>query len=185
MLLNIALPPEYGSMIQYTATRKLHIPIASLSIVDNVGHILYYFFFLWFIDKLKGIPLWKMFIFSNIARVFTVLLASIYFDTPQWVQLASRFLYGLIGKLGWDLLSLPLIGRIGKFLPEGFESTILVIIISTSSMAGTLSGKLGSIQQKKYGIKNGYYERGMEVFQFNYLITTGLVIIAPIFLAWG
>jgi hypothetical protein len=146
LLLSNIFPPDYSSMIQYMFTKKLSVPLATLSIVDNVGVILYYFFFLWLINKLKGIPLWKMFVFGNLSKVFNILQASVFFDIPHWGQLTCRFLNNLTGRLSSDFFLLPIIGRIGKFLPEGFESTGVVVIISCLNFAGTTSGKLGSNQ---------------------------------------
>ena len=80
---------------------------------------------------------------------------------------------------------LPLIGRISKYLPEGFESTGVVVIIACSNFAGATSAGLGATQQENYQIDNGYYDRGLNLFVFNYGIMVGLVIIAPLFLAWG
>ena len=80
---------------------------------------------------------------------------------------------------------LPLIGRISKYLPEGFESTGVVVIIACANMSGTTSAKLGGTQQGNYMIDNGYYDRGFDLFVVNYAIMVALVVAAPLFLAWG
>jgi hypothetical protein len=151
-------------------TKKLGVSVQTLAIVDNVGLICYYFFFLWLINKLKGVPLWKLFVLGNLSGVIGVLQMSVFFDLPVWAQLASRFIFGLVGQLSSDFFLLPLIGRISKYLPEGFESTGVVVIIASLNFSGTTSAKLGSNQQADYMIKDGYYDRGLPLFVLDYAI---------------
>ena len=60
-------------MIQYIYTKKLDVSVQNLAIVDNIGLIFYYFFFLWLINKMKGVPLWKLFVLGNLSGLFGVL----------------------------------------------------------------------------------------------------------------
>ena len=172
-------------MIQYMYTKKLGVSIFALSVIDNVGVIIYYFAFFWIINKINGVPLWKLFIIGNISGLITVLQMTVFFDLPTWVQIASRFIVGLIGGLQSDFFMLPLVGRVSKYLPEGFESTGIVVIISSLNFTATLSSKFGAIQQDDYMIKDGYYERGLPLFVVDYAIQVLLAVVAPIFLAWG
>jgi hypothetical protein len=166
-------------------TKKLGVSVQTLAIVDNLGLICYYFFFLWLINKLKGVPLWKLFVLGNLSGIFGVLQITVFFDLPIAAQLASRFIFGLVGQLSSDFFVLPLIGRISKYLPEGFESTGVVVIIASLNFSGTTSAQLGATQQNKFMIHDGYYDRGFPLFVLDYAIQVGLAIVAPLFLAWG
>lgn len=172
-------------MIQYIFTKKLGVSVQDLAIVDNVGGILYYIAFLSFINKLKGVPLWKLFILGNLSNLAMLFEFAPFFDFPNWLQLVIRFCYGMVSRLGSEMYLMPLMGRINKYLPEGFESTGVVIIVSMSNFTGTTGSRLGAHQQAKFEIKNGHYDRGLPLLVLNYAIKVGLVILAPIFLAWG
>jgi len=50
-------------------TKKIGVSIKELAIVDNVAGIVYYFGFLWLLPKVKNVPLWKLFVFGNLARI--------------------------------------------------------------------------------------------------------------------
>jgi hypothetical protein len=172
-------------MVQYIYTKKLNVSVQTLAIIDNVGLICYYFFFLWLINKLKGVPLWKLFILGNLSGLVNVFQMSVFFDLPMWVQLSSRFISGLFLQMSGDFFILPLIGRISKYLPEGFESTGVVVIIASLNFSGTESAQLGASQQIGFGIHDGYYDRGLPLFVLDYAIQVGLAVVAPLFLAWG
>jgi hypothetical protein len=85
LLLNNVFPPAYGTMIQYIFTKKLGVSVQDLAIVDNVGGILYYIAFLSFINKLKGVPLWKLFILGNLSNLAMLFEFAPFFDFPNWL----------------------------------------------------------------------------------------------------
>lgn len=172
-------------MVQYILTQKIGISIEELAVVDNFSGVIYYFLFLALIDKVKHTPLWKLFVYGNLARLSSVLLFSIFLNWPVQVQIGSRFVYYIFSRFTTDFFVVPLVVRISKHLPEGFESTGVVVILSLSYTASTYSGILARKQQTIYHIKNGYYERGFEMFVTNLFIAVGLAVIAPLFLAWG
>jgi hypothetical protein len=84
-----------------------------------------------------------------------------------------------------DFFLLPVVGRISKYLPEGFESTGVVVVVSLLNFAYTACGKLGSSQQHSFHVRSGYYERGMNLFLLDFAIMTGMIMIAPVFLIWN
>jgi hypothetical protein len=95
--------------------------------------VVYYFVFLLVLNRMKGASLWKCFLIAGVANgISTLLQFSFFFNdyVPIWIPLACRFLLSLVGGLSVDLLLMPLIGRVSKYLPEGFESTGVVVIIS-------------------------------------------------------
>ena len=185
MLINFILPPDYSGVIQYMLTKKIGVSIKELAIVDNVAGIAYYFAFLWVLPKIKNVPLWKLFVFGNLARIAGMVQITVFYDFSFYIQIISRFVFYLISRLTSDFFLVPLVARISKHLPEGFESTGVVVIVSLLNFSSIFGSTIGSKQQKSYHIKNGYYERGLEMFTINQLIAVGLVVAAPLFLAWG
>ena len=99
--------------------------------------------------------------------------------------MSCRFLWSLVNGLAVDLLLMPMVGRISKYLPEGFESTGVVVIISGLNFFSSVQSELGANQISKYGVGNGYYERAMPVYVINYAIQMAIFISAPLFLIWG
>jgi hypothetical protein len=131
-------------MVQYIYTKKLSVPISLLSIIDNTGLVLYYLFFLSIINKLKGVPLWKMYVFGNMAKLFNVLQATVFFPVPIWLQLSLRVVNSLSMRLSGEFFILSLIARVGRYLPEGFETTGVVATLSTLNLSSAVCIRLGS-----------------------------------------
>lgn len=146
MLVNIILPPDYSGVVQYILNKKHQISITNLAIVDNLSGILYYFFFLWLLPRVKNQPLWKLFLWANIARLSNLASITVFFEFPIVVQYFTRFLGMSIGRLTTDFFLVPLVGRVSKHLPEGFESTGVVVIAALVNFAGLSSSALG-VQQ--------------------------------------
>lgn len=90
-----------------------------------------------------------------------------FFDYPFYIQILSRFVFYVISRLTSDFFLVPLVARLSKHLPEGFESTGVVVIVSLLNFSSIFGSALGAKQQKSYHIKNGYYERGLEMFTIN------------------
>lgn len=146
MLLNFVLPPDYSGVVQYMLTKKIGISIQNLAIVDNCAGIAYYFFFLWILPRIKNVPLWKLFVFGNLARLAGMIQFTVFYDYPIIVQYASRAIHLLVGRLTSDFFLVPLVARISKHLPEGFESTGVVVIVSLMNFSGIFGATLGSKQ---------------------------------------
>lgn len=140
MFLNLMLPPSAGETYNYILTRRAGVSIAFLAIVDNVAQIVYYFVFLYVLNKMKGATLWKCFVIAGIANCISYLLQFPFFFSeflPLYVILGCRFMYSLVFNLAVDLLLMPMVGRISKYLPEGFESTGVVVVISGVNLFST------------------------------------------------
>jgi hypothetical protein len=185
LLICFVLPPNIFGMVTYVLTKKVGMTIEYLAIVDNVSGVVFYFIFLIIIPKIKSVPLWKLFVYGNLARLSFVLLYPIFFDSPMWLIISTRILYQITSRFTRDFFIVPMVVRISKHLPEGFESTGVVVVLAASYTASNYSTIFGKDQQIHYKIKNGYYNRGLEMFVFNQFLTVALTVISPLFLAWG
>jgi hypothetical protein len=187
MYLNMTFPPA-PAMYDYILTKKGGMSVTALSVIDNTASIIYYFVLLVVINKVKNVPLWKMFIIAGFANNLSYMMLFSYFftETLSHFQIGCfRFIWSLINFLAVDLLLMPIIGRISKFLPEGFESTGVVVVISGLNLCGVFQGKMGVAQLDKWGIMDGYYERALPVYFINFAIQMGIYMSAPLFLFKG
>ena len=188
MYLNMTLPPSSGGTYDYLLVKKGGLSIAELSVIDNVASIIYYFIFLIVLNKMKGVALWKLFLIAGVANNFSYLLQFPFFFSESlhpWVLGGFRFTLGLFNSLAVDLLLMPMVGRISKYLPEGFESTGVVVVVSGLNFCSVIQGNLGGNQITKYGIKDGYYQRAMPVYVLNFAIQLGIYALSPLFLFKG
>jgi hypothetical protein len=182
------LPPTAAETYNYILTRRANITIALLAVIDNIAQIVYYFVFLYVLNKMKGVALWKCFIVAGIANAIAYLLQLPFFFSEQlsiYLILTCRFLYSLVFNLAVDLLLMPMVGRVSKYLPEGFESTGVVVVISGVNFFSTLQNQFGADQIMNYKIGNGYYDRAIPVYKLNFAIMVSLFASAPLFLSWG
>lgn len=133
MYLNMTLPPSSGGTYDYLLTKKAGLSIAELSLIDNIASVIYYFIFLIVLNKMKGVALWKLFLIAGVANNLAYLMQFPFFFSESLTPLilgGCRFVWSLINFLAVDLLLMPMVGRISKYLPEGFESTGVVVVVS-------------------------------------------------------
>jgi len=133
MYLNMTLPPSSGGTYEYLLTKKAGLSIAELSLIDNIASVIYYFIFLIVLNKMKGVALWKLFLIAGVANNLAYLMQFPFFFSESLTPLilgGFRFVWSLINFLAVDLLLMPMVGRISKYLPEGFESTGVVVVVS-------------------------------------------------------
>ena len=81
-----------------------------------------------------------------------------------------------------SLMFITITGRISKFLPEGFESTGVTIIISCFNFSQTIGQYLGSVILQYYKVDDGYYSRleGPQLIGFGLSIL--IIFACPLFL---
>jgi hypothetical protein len=74
MFLNMTFPPSAGETYNYIITRQAGVSIAFLSLIDNSAQVIYYFVFLFVLNKMSGAKLWKCFIIAGMANGVATLL---------------------------------------------------------------------------------------------------------------
>ena len=141
---------------------------------------------------LSGIAKIGQYIKYSFILAGSLIAFSIYLLISSSVIFADRFdkteyaiFYTLIDCL-WNIsikmFYITVTGRISKFLPEGFESTGVTLIIACFNLSQTAGQLLASEILLHYNVKAGYYGR----LEFPQLIALGsnivLNFICPIFL---
>lgn len=144
--------------------------------------------FIFLIDKLKGISFWKLIIFAQLMSAFG-LGFSIFNIYAMYLGVPLAFAMSLFGNtiqsLGGDLLLIPMIGRISKYLPDGFESTGITVIIALQNVTVLGNNQFSATEMTTYGIDKGYYDRTKWPMAWNTAAQVLLMFLAPLFLGWG
>jgi hypothetical protein len=94
-----------------------------------------------------------------------------------WVQT-------MITNFTQNLPQIATIGRFTSYLPEGFESTGVTILVSVMNMGVLSSGLLASVELQAYNVYAGYYERARTPMNMNCWISLGVCFATPLFVAW-
>lgn len=76
------------------------------------------------------------------------------------------------------------IGRYGKLLPEGFETTGVSLILAFFNLGATLQGSITLKQLRKFDVKAGYYKRIENPCILNFAILVVLNFGSSFFLGW-
>lgn len=182
------LPPSLLTLFRYVLKGQGGWSVELLAFNNFCSGIIYSFLLLWFVNKIKGVAFHKLVTWGTILQggsylcFFLILFPAM---VPKWFLFVYRIFFTIINNLGSDLLLIPMIGRISKHLPEGFESTGITIVISFVNLGSSLNQMFSGIEQKRFGIHNGYYERTRGAHLLNSLLQILLILAAPFFLYRG
>ena len=112
--------------------------------------------------------------------ICTTVIYSDKFDQTEYavIYTGAQCLY----NLSRNLIYITIIGRISKYLPEGFESTGMTLLIASYNISLTSGQYIASEILSYYNVKAGYYDRleGPQVIAL--ISTTLLTAVCPIFL---
>jgi len=182
------IPPPLQGLFYYIILGEGGWTIELLALNDLIVGLVYSFGFILYLNKIKGAKFHRLVIFGQFVATIGYLgyLPWLYIRSiPLFYMFIIRTFVFILQSLGADLLIVPIVGRISKVLPEGFESTGITVAISFYNFSGILGQIIGSKQIHAYGCVNGYYERTWSPFVMNGFIFTSLVAAAPLFLSWG
>lgn len=180
--------PILGDLMNYILMGSGRWSYDVLSYNNLLFGIGYSVAFMLLIDKLKGIPFWKLIIFAQFLTAFG-LGFSIFNIYGMYIGVFWTFILSLFGNtvqsLGSDLLLIPMIGRISKYLPDGFESTGITVIIALQNFTVLGNNQFSASEMEYYGIDKGYYDRTKWPMAWNTGAQVLLMLLAPLFLGWG
>ena len=129
----------------------------------------------------------KIFLLGQIGGSLTLFGYSIFFFLrflPISFIFFMKLMFTFVGGLSFDLLYLPLMGRVSKHLPEGFESTGITLFLALLNTTSSVSRYVEAKQLKAYNVYKGYYDRAMTPYLINLATSVGAVVLSPIFLMW-
>lgn len=159
-----------------------------LSTNSLLNGVVYSIGFMLFINKLKGKKFWKLMVLAQFINTLGLALSGIvifaqYFSIP--FMFIAFFFINIIQNLGQDMLLIPLVGRISKYLPDGFESTGITVVISFVNLSGITNNLMSAYEIQTFDCLRGYYHRTTEPLQWNVGLNVVLMALCPLFLAWG
>lgn len=180
--------PQLGDLFNYILLGQGGWSYDLLSYNSLISGVVYSIGFILFINNLKGKTFWKLVVLAQFISIIglasnTIVIFSSYFS-KLFMFIAFIFI-NIIQNLGSDMLLIPMIGRISKYLPDGFESTGITVIISFVNFAGITNNFSSAFEIEYYGCTRGYYHRTKDPLFVNTAANVILVFLAPLFLAWG
>ena len=137
----------------------------------------------------EKIQFWKMMMFASIALNFSYIalsstLFSGYFPVPVFMAI-----YGLLFSLNicaMNMVFVPVVGRISKYLPEGFESTGVTLVVPANKVGFNVFSILTEgWLLSTYRVQNGYFSRLRTPQMICDTIFTLNVLVGPLFLWTG
>ena len=123
----------------------------------------------WLIHSLKGLPLWKLFVFANFAKLIRVTAFAPFYNFSPGTLKFIRFIYTYAEGFSVEFCMIALVGYLTKKIPKGMESTGIVVILSSLNLAFGLSDSYGVRLLNSYKVKDGFYERGADMLLYGYI----------------
>lgn len=187
-LICMLLPPTLETLLQYFLLGKGNWQYWLLSTNDFISGISYSIFFMFFINMIRGIPFYRLMIYGGFCYILGLSMTSVYFYIENFSKTAFfiiRLFITMFNSFGADLLLVPMIGEISKYLPEGFESTGVTFAISFFNLSSILNGILSGKEISTFAIHEGYYERAKEAFEVNIGFRVLMMFLSPLLLVWA
>ena len=146
------------------------------------------FALIWFVNAVKNLSFVNLQLYGQIISAACILSFSVALYCQYFSVLSFSIVWLFINMLytfGSNMMMVSLVGRISKYLPEGFESTGVTIIISGFAVAFTVNKYVSTPFLEQFDIEPGYYDR-VEAPQVFWIISRTLfVLLSPLFLMWG
>lgn len=187
-VLIIGAVPLLGDLMNFILLGSGRWNYDILSYNKLIFGVVYSLGFIFFIDKLKGKQFYKLILFGLLVSTVGMAFSGITIfslDFSIVFMFIATLIYNIIQSLGGDMLLVPLIGRVSGYLPDGFESTGLTVIISLTNFSGITNNLLSAFEINYFGCNRGYYDRTKLPLMLNTAVSTGLMLLAPLFLSSG
>ena len=99
---------------------------------------------------------------------------------PFSFQFSNFVVQSILRAFSFELLTISIIGKIGKLSPDGYESTSISLVLSFANFASTISGIITAKELDYFDIRPGHYENIIIPSFINHFYSLSLVIISPI-----
>ena len=140
-------------------------------------------------SKAEKIKFWRVMLYASIIMnisiaALTIVLFSDQFSVPLFILIYGSILSVNVCPL--NMVFVPVVGRISKHIPEGFESTGVTLVVAANQLATNFNSSLLSVWTlAAYHVESGYYSglRGPQMIT-NWLSVLE-ILSAPAFLWTG
>ena len=123
---------------------------------------------------------------SQILSSIVLIMACTIVISGQYAPWEYSLFWGfllILQNFASNLLFTAIVGRVSKYLPKGFESTGIEIVVSFFYLGSfTLGPYFSKPYVDYYNVKSGYYERLATPQVIISIVRVGFVLIAPLFL---
>jgi hypothetical protein len=181
----INLVPNFFDFSSYILTSKSNWKSSMLSSNYLFWSMLYvvlmYYLFNIVKDAKFGSIILSAAIISGLGQIsqFGLILES---SSSVVVTFGIYAMQNLSDQLATDLVTISIIGRVARFIPEGFECTGTSLLVAVFNIALTNANNISANQLSHYGIKAGYMQRISEPMVWNTFYALIVIISMPIFL---
>ena len=131
----------------------------------------------------SSLQLWGQIIAQATAIASASIIWCRYFSVIEYSLILFLINFGV--KFASSIQLTAIVGRISKYLPEGFESTGVTTIISAANAVFILNGYINNLFFPYFGIKPGYYDRLKTPFNISNIVAVLSVLAGPLFLFLG
>lgn len=163
--------------------------LEQVSYVSLTSGVLFSFFMIWFLAAcMPKVPFYLSYIIGAVGVMIGNMFMYAFLEPYEigfWGMFWVSFIQALITNFGQTLPQIATIGRFTSYMPEGFESTGVTILVSVCNVGVLGSGLLASLELQAHDVVAGYYERARDVMDLNCYISLGVAIACPIFVIWN
>lgn len=100
---------------------------------------------------------------------------------PLTALFGSMIFQNFLKQCSYNLTVVPIIGKITKFMPHGFESTGVTLVSTIYNITAVLASMIGAYELKFFEVRNGHYDRVWKVFFLNSVFLIFLMTILGVF----
>ena len=171
----------------YILTKKAGWSNTMLGFVDNLYSLFNTILIYTLLHKRKGMKFETMFTIGVLFLAFSqVLLVFAMFPGvfPSWLIIIAMVVVSSFYNAAGNLTEIPIVGKISRKLPEGFESTGTNLITGMTKFFLSFSKMFAAKELKTYHVYSGYYERIKSPVLINVGYGLFLSLIAP-FMIFG
>lgn len=139
------------------------------------------------LNKVKGI---RFITYIYMVGVAEALMLLFQFNLLMWkyfnfkVMFLTQIFTNMFSFFSSDVNLIVVLGRITRFLPEGFECTGITTIISIGNIGTISSSLLAAKELDIYSVHNGYYDRLIDPMLINTCVAIVVILVLPVFLRY-
>jgi len=180
--------PALGDVANFILLNKGGWTLEQVSYITLTTGVLFSFFMIWFLGAIMPkVPFYMSYVCGGAGLVITTMMSFNFLHPEElgfWKMFAIYWLQTIITNFTQNLPQITTIGRFTTYMPEGFESTGVTMLVSVLNMGVLSNGLLSSYELQSFDVVAGYYDRARHPMKINCLISLALCIVCPLFIVW-
>lgn len=180
--------PQLGDAGNYILLNEGGWDVADLSILTLTNGLLFSISMLFLLkDALSKLSFVNHYLVGAIMVTISNMIFYFFLFSREigfYGMFAVNFVQALLINISSFLPQMATIGRFTAYMPEGFESTGVTILVSLCNIGITSSGLMAAEELVWFDVKPGYYKRTQSGMHLNVGISVFLVLVCPLFVVW-